>query len=186
MDCDLANKFSAFIFDLFETCNIWRKVTKGFCWHQDFVPFVCPCLRAIHIDEIFCIKSEMKVIVMRFTWDDQRGKGFLLPPNFVPDGLSALGLYWSINQEKFCIKSNMRLILLRLTSNWQTLSVATKILPRWVICPCPETYVHIWNLEKLCIKSEMLCDSFEIYNKWLEWQTVSVIHIILSHRDYLC
>lgn len=68
--------------------------TKAFCRHKHVVPSdYLPLARSYYtcIDhEKFCIKSEMKVIFLRFTSKIRMTKAFCYHSNFVLYGLSAL------------------------------------------------------------------------------------------------
>ena len=58
------------------------KVTRGFCWHQNFVPWGCLPLTCgyIHLlnQEKMCIKSEVEEILFKLATNDHRTQCFFL------------------------------------------------------------------------------------------------------------
>ena len=93
------------------------EVTRGFCWHQHFVPRGCLPLTCgyIHLlnHEKMCIKSEVEEILFKLATNDNSDEAFLLTSNFGPNGLSAptLGLclnFFSSITAHFNISSALR------------------------------------------------------------------------------
>ena len=96
------------------------EVTRGFCWHQNFVPWGCLLLSCGYkhllnhekmcIPELYtcikswknCIKSDFKEIFLKLVANDQSDKRFLLTSKFCSLGLSApdLRLYTFIKSWK--------------------------------------------------------------------------------------
>ena len=95
------------------------KVTRLFCWHQDFVhkglsasaPGLYTCGKTVKM----CIKSEFKEICLKLATNGQSDKGFLLTSKVWPQGFSALapGLYTCIKSIKMCIKSDFEEIIMK-------------------------------------------------------------------------
>ena len=87
------------------------EVTRGFCWHQNFIPCGCPPLTCgyIHLlnHEKMCLKSEVEEILFKLATNDHCHQ------NFGPNGLSAptLGLcsnFFSWKTVDFNISSALR------------------------------------------------------------------------------
>ena len=90
-------------------------VTRGFCWHQNFVPWGCLPLTCCYIHvlnhEKMCIKSEVGEILFKLANIVMRPSGW--HQNFGPNGLSAhtLGLclnFFSSITADFNISSALR------------------------------------------------------------------------------
>ena len=64
------------------------EVTRGFCWHQNFVPWGCLPLTCgyIHLlnHEKMCIKSEAEEILLKLAANDQSDEAVLLTYKFWP------------------------------------------------------------------------------------------------------
>ena len=75
-----------------------KMLTRGFCWHQIFVPWGCQPLTCGYIQllnhEKMCIKSEVEENHFKLATNDHSDESFPLTSKFCPNGLSvpALGL----------------------------------------------------------------------------------------------
>ena len=69
------------------------EVTRGFCWHKNFVPWDCLPLPCGHIHllnhEKMYIKSEVEEILLKLATNDHSDKPSCWHQNFGPNGLSA-------------------------------------------------------------------------------------------------
>ena len=63
-------------------------MTRGFCWHQNFVPLTCGYIHLLNHEKM-CIKSEVEEFLFKLAINDHRDEAFLLTQNFGPNGLSA-------------------------------------------------------------------------------------------------
>ena len=94
------------------------KVTRGFYWHQNFVPWCCLPLTCGYIllltHEKMCIKSEVEEILFKLATNDHSDETVLWHQNFGPNGLSApaqglcLIFFSSISAADFNISSAVR------------------------------------------------------------------------------
>ena len=101
-----------------------NKVTRHFCWHQNFVPWGLSTLRwAIYMYKVMkkkCIKSDFKEIFWNLQQMTEVTRCCCRHQNFVSKGLSAPAL-WAIymykSMKKKCIKSDFKEISLKLVAN---------------------------------------------------------------------
>ena len=126
------------------------EVTRGFCWHQNFVP--CGCLSLtwgyLHLlnHERMSIKSEVATNV-------HSDEAFLLTSNFSPNGLSATaqGLCTCINAWKNVYKIRKQRQNVSFW-NWYKMMGMIKALKCCQnlyqlavhVCPCPGDFFKWW------------------------------------------
>ena len=170
------------------------EVTRGFCWHQNFVPWglYAPCSGSIYT----CIKSWKKLYKIRFQKDffwnlQQMGKvirPFCWHQNFVPWELSAPapGLYTCIKSWKKMYKIRLQRHFLKLATNkWsdKTFLLTSNFVPWGIFAPAPGLYTNIKSWKRL-YKIRLQRDFFETCYKWPKWQDAPV-DIKSLHRGYI-
>ena len=148
---------------LFWNLQQMTKVTRRFCWHQNFVPLglsaLAPGLYTCIKWWKKCIKSDFKEILF-LNWQ-QMGKvirPFCWHQNFVAWGLSAPspGLYTCIKSWKKMYKIRLQRHLFETCNKWtkwQEVSVDIKTVPWGLFTPALGlcTCIKSW---KQCIKSD--------------------------------
>ena len=107
--------------EIFWNLQHMTEVTRGSCWHQNFVP---KGLSAPALGLYTCIKSWKKLykIIQSFFFklvENGLTRGFCWHENFVPWGCLPLicGCTHLLNHEKMCIKSEVEEILFKLATN---------------------------------------------------------------------
>ena len=149
------------------------KVTRLFCWHQDFVHkgLSAPAL-GNNIKK--CVWNQNS---KRFVWNLQKmvevKRAFCWHQKFVPKGFSVLapGLYTSIKWLKMCIKSDFEdfeEIILKLATYGQremAFLLSSKFCPQYNVCPCLGLYICGKNVYKIRLQR----DCFKTCNKWAKW-----------------
>ena len=130
------------------------KVTRLFCWHQDFVhkelsapaPGLCSCGKTLKM----CIKSEFKEICLKLATDGRSDKGFLLTSKVCPQRVfcpspGALYKYrtrfWRDHFETCNIWAKRKCL-------W----VVFKILSPVDCLPLPRAIYIWWNMKKMYLK----------------------------------
>ena len=137
------------------------KVTRLFCWHQDFVH---KGLSAPVPGLYTCGKTLKNVYKIwgRFVWNLQQMvkviRAFCWHQKFVPKGFSALarGLYTCIKSLKMCIKSDFKRDHFETCNIWakrKGLSVVIKLILSPMDCLSLPGAIYIWwNRKKMYIK----------------------------------
>ena len=137
------------------------KVTRLFCWHQDFVhkglsataPGLYTCEKTLKM----CIKSEFKEICLKLATNGRSDKGFLLTSKVCPQGVFCLcpGAIYMYKIIKNVYKIRFRRDHFE-TSNIMAkrkgLSIVIKILSLMDCLPLPGAIYIWWNMKKIYIK----------------------------------
>ena len=165
------------------------KVTKSFCWHQNFVPWglsgPCP-------GQYTCIKSWKKLYKIRLQrhffetcnkwpkWQD----GSVDIKTLSPGG--CLPLPWGyIKSLKKCIKADFKEIfwnLQQMNEVARRFCLHQNFVPWGLSASAPGLYTCIKSRKKL-YKIRLQRDFFENCNKWLKWQDVLIDIKILYSRS---
>ena len=103
--------------EIFLNLKQMTEVTKGFCWHQNFVPWGCLHLTCSYIHllnhEKMCIKSEVEEILFKPATNDHSDEAFPLTSKFWPlwvvcPCLRAIFYFFSSITTDFNISSALR------------------------------------------------------------------------------
>ena len=134
------------------------EVTRGFCWHQNFVPWGCLPRTCGYIyllnHEKICIKSEVEEILFKLATYDHSDEAFLLTSKFWLQWVVChcpRAMYKYRIMKQICIKSECRAIF------WNVQLVMKVIRPFCLHTKhCPQglsplalgLYIHVWNKTK--------------------------------------
>ena len=141
------------------------KVTRLFCWHQDFVhkglsvpaSGLYTCGKALKM----CIKSEFKEICLKLATNGRSGKGFLLTSKVCPQGVfcpcpGAIYLYKIIkNMYKIRFRRD-HFETCNIWANRKVLSIVIKILSPMDCLALPWA-IYIWWNKKIESRSAFQC-----------------------------
>ena len=139
------------------TKGLWNlqqmgKVTRLFCWHQDFVHYVLSApAPGPYTCGKKCIKSEFKAICLKLATNGRSNKGFLLTSKVCPQGVfcpcpGAIYMYNIINVYKIRFRRN-HLKLATYGQREKAFLLPSKVCPQWIFCPC-RGYIHMVKHEK--------------------------------------
>ena len=137
------------------------KVTRPFCWHQNFVHkgLSAPALGLYTCGKTLKNVYKIKEICLKLATNGRSDKGFLLTSEVCPQGVfcpcpGAIDMYKIIkNVYKIRFRRD-HFETCNKWAKWHGLSVDIRILSTKGCLPLPWGYIHVEKHKKMCIKSE--------------------------------
>ena len=152
------------------------KVTRLFCWHQDFVHkgLSAPGLNTCGKTLKNMYKSEFKEICLKLATNCRSDKGFLVTSKVFPQGVfcpcpGAIYMYKIIKNVYKIRFWRDHFETCNIRAKRKGLSVVIKILSPVDCLPLPGAIYIWWNMNKMYIKSDFKAIFFLTCNKWAKW-----------------